>query len=412
MRILCCFATLAVASVLNAQEADQTWPQWRGPKRDGISQGTAWPNKLDTFKQQWQVADLGSSYSGPIVSEQFVFTTETVDKKQEAVRCFDRKTGKLVWQKEWTGSMTVPFFAARNGSWIRATPAYDGESLYVGGIRDLLVCLDAKTGNLRWQVDFMKEYEAPLPAFGMVCSPLVDNTGVYVQAGACVTKLDKKTGKPIWKVLKESDAMMGSAFASPTFGEFEGKKQLLVQTRSRLAGVDSDKGTVLWEKEIPSFRGMNILTPVQYGNGIFTSTYGGNTRLVSVKNDGAKPTTGDAWSFKYEGNMTTPVVVNDHVYLFGKDRRFVCIDAKTGTEKWRTEERFGEYWNMVARGDKILALDNRGKLFLIKANPAKFEVLDSKDVSKAETWAHLAVVGDEVFIRDLNGLTSYVWPAK
>lgn len=398
---------LIVVPMTRADEQPTSWPQWRGPNRDGIAPGNAWPERLTSLKQRWQRTDLGASYSGPIVTADRVFTTETVDKKMETVLCLDRKTGKELWRKEWTGSMTAPFFAARNGSWIRSTPAFDGEALYVGGIRDVLVCLEATDGKERWRVDFVKEYEAPLPAFGFVCSPLVDATGVYVQAGGCVTKLDKRTGKPLWKALKETDAMMGSAFASPTFATIDNKAQLLVQTRSRLAGVDKETGTVLWEKEIPSFRGMNILTPVTYGNGIFTSTYGGNTRLVAVKADGAKLATADVWSFKYEGNMTTPVVINDHVYLFGKDRRFVCIDAKNGVEKWRSEERYGEYWNLVARGDKILALDNRGKLFLIQANPAKFEMLDSKDVSKAETWAHLAVVGDELFIRDLNGLTAY-----
>ena len=204
--------------------------------------------------------------------------------------------------------------------------------------------------------------------------------------------------------------MMGSAFASPTFGKLAGKDQLLVQTRTKLAGVDKEKGTLIWEKEIPSFRGMNILTPVQVGEGVFTSTYGGNTRLLNVLGEAGKAiNTSDAWSFKYEGNMTTPVIVDGHAYLLGKDRRFVCVNLKDGKEAWRTEERFGEYWNLVARGDKLLALDNRGKLFLIKANPQKFELLDQREVSKAETWAHLAVVGDEIFIRDLEGITAYQW---
>lgn len=396
-----------------AQAADPgiaTWPQWRGPNRDGTTPGSPWPSSLSAtnLTQLWKIENLGPSYSGPIVAEDRVFTTETVDKKNEVVRCYDRKTGKELWKKEWEGSMKVPFFAARNGDWIRSTPAYDGESLFVGGIKDVLVCLDAKTGNEKWRVDFIDKLKTPAPAFGFVCSPLVDETGVYVQAGAALVKLNKKTGDVIWRVLEEKDAMMGSAFASPTFGKLAGKDQLLVQTRTRLAGVDKEKGTLLWEKEIPSFRGMNILTPIQFGEGVFTSTYGGNTRLLNVMGEAGKAVnTADAWSLKYEGNMTTPVVVAGHAYLMGKDRRIICVSLKDGKEKWRTDERFGEYWNLVARGDKLLALDNRGKLFLIKANPEKFELLDQRDVSKAETWAHIAVAGDEIFIRDLNGITAY-----
>lgn len=390
-----------------------TWPQWRGPNRDGYSAGTNWPDRIgrDSLKPSWEMKDLGESYSGPIVTADRVFTTETVHKKIERIRCLDRRTGKQIWSKEWEGSTTVPFFAARNGAWIRSTPACDSEHIYVAGIRDVLVCLAISDGKEIWRADLVKEFESPVPAFGFVCSPLVDDTSVYVQAGNHFAKLDKKTGKVLWKTLKEGDAMMGSAFSSPVFATLAGKEQVVVQTRTRLAGVDKATGSVLWEKKIPSFQGMNVLTPVVAGDSVFTSTYGGNTRLITAKLDSAEGPA-DVWTMKYEGYMTTPVVIKDHAYLFGKDRRFICIDLKTGKERWRTEQRYGEYWSIVARNDKLLALDSSGKLFLIKANIDKFELLDERQVSKAETWAHLAVVGDEVFIRDLFGLSAYRWSGK
>ena len=129
-----------------------TWQQWRGPARDGSVAGATWPDGLsaERLEQVWHV-DLGPSYSGPIVTEKMVYVTETRDAKTEHVRALDRATGKQVWEATWEGAMTVPFFAASNGSWIRATPAYDpGEEggpgrLYVAGMRDVLVCLDADT---------------------------------------------------------------------------------------------------------------------------------------------------------------------------------------------------------------------------------------------------------------------------
>ena len=38
-------------------------------------------------------------------------------------QAYDRKTGEKVWETRWDGAMKVPFFAAKNGSWIRSTPA-------------------------------------------------------------------------------------------------------------------------------------------------------------------------------------------------------------------------------------------------------------------------------------------------
>src|SRR4051812_29101125 len=104
-------------------KAAPIWPQWRGPTRDGRVAGPAWPDRLtkDSLKLQWRVK-LGPSYSGPIVSEELVFTTETKNKESEVVYALDRKTGKERWRAEWKGSLSVPFFAASNGSWIRATP--------------------------------------------------------------------------------------------------------------------------------------------------------------------------------------------------------------------------------------------------------------------------------------------------
>jgi outer membrane protein assembly factor BamB len=55
---------------------------------------------------------------------------------------------------------------------------------------------------------------------------------------------------------------------------------------------------VLWAKEVPSFRGMNILTPLPHGDGVFTSTYGGNTRLVRVTAADGKLSADDAWGLR------------------------------------------------------------------------------------------------------------------
>ena len=88
--------------------------------------------------------------------------------------------------------------------------------------------------------------------------------------------------------------------------------------------------------------------------------------------------------------------------------RLAGVDEATGQERWVTTP-FGKYWSLVAQGQKILALDERGDLLLINANPEKFELLGQRHVSDSPTWAHLAVCGDEVFVRDLKGLTVYRW---
>ncbi len=38
----------------------------------------------------------------------------------------------------------------------------------------------------------------------------------------------------------------------------------------------------------------------------------------------------------------------------------------------------------------------------------EFELLDSRELTE-NSWVHLAVAGEEIFVRDLAGLTVYRW---
>lgn len=406
-RVAIVVSTVACAA-LAADDAE--WRQWRGPTRNGLVAGPPWPATLqeDALKQRWRVADLSPSYSGPIVADGRVFITETVGRKTEVVKALDRSTGRELWRAEWPGAMNVPFFAASNGSWIRATPAYDGDSLYVAGIRDVLVCLNAADGKERWKVDFVERYKTALPAFGFVSSPLVDGNAVYVQAGASFVKLDKATGAEIWRTLRDEGGMYGSAFSSPVFATLHGQRQLLVQGRTTMSGIDPESGSVLWSQTVPADRGMNIYTPVVFGNGFFASANGGKSLRFDVARVGDTWNVSQAWEYKAQGYMSTPVVVDGHAYMHAKNQRLLCLDLATGREKWTSPQTFGKYWSTLAQKDRILALDEKGILYLIRATPEKFDLIDQRKVGE-NAWAHLAVVGDEVYVRELNALTCYRW---
>ncbi|MFM2444024.1 MAG: outer membrane protein assembly factor BamB precursor, partial [Pseudomonadota bacterium] len=100
-RFLILFTLLLVSAATTSADTalNSSWPQWRGPNRDGHFTGPVWPEKLNTnhLKRIWRV-DFGPSYSGPIVAGDRVFTTESKDKKFEVVTAFDRQTGKQLWR--------------------------------------------------------------------------------------------------------------------------------------------------------------------------------------------------------------------------------------------------------------------------------------------------------------------------
>jgi len=386
---------------------DSLWQNWRGPSRNGLVKGDTWPDSIDekTLRSVWS-KDFDDSYSGPVLTKGSVFTTES-QKGKERVYSVARTDGEINWKYEWDGAMSVPFFAARNGSWIRSTPATDGKTLFVGGIRDVLVALDCATGTERWRVDFGK-IAGKVPDFGMACSPIVDGEDIYIQAGKGVNKLNASDGSIVWNSLGDNGDMMSSgAFSSPVIQTLNGKRQLIVQTRTKLAGLDLATGKADWSHDVAAFRGMNILTPTLWDNAIFTSSYGGRSLLLDVPNNASAKV---RWDNKIEGYMSSPIIIDHFVYMHMKNKRFACMDLQTGKELWTTKP-FGEYWSMVSNGRQILALDQNGLLRLIAHNPAEFQLISERRVSEDEAWAHLAVDGSQIAVRSQKKLMLFDWKA-
>ena len=198
-------------------------------------------------------------------------------------------------------------------------------------------------------------------------------------------------------------------FDGDPFATLGGQRLLVVQTREKLAGVDPADGKVLWEQSVEAFLGMNILTPVVHQGTLFTSTYGGKTIGFKVAQADGKFTITQTWTHKSQGYMSKPVIIDGVAYEHLKRQRVMAIEVETGRELWTSGKSFGKYWGLVAQGDRILALDQRGQLLLFRANKEKFDLLDQRKLADAETWAHLAVARDQLFVPELNALAAYWW---
>lgn len=307
--------------------------------------------------------------------------------------------------------MAVPFFAAANGDWIRSTPACDDEYLVVAGMRDVVVCIELATGKELWRVDLPNQLGTPLQAFGCVCSPIIDGNAVLIQSGGGLVKLQLATGEVIWRTLDNGgDMMTGGAFSSPIISTIGGKRQLIAAARDRLVGVNLEDGKEIWSEPIESFRGMNILTPVMVGERVFSSAHSGRSRLFEIGlGDAGNLGVDQVWENKAQAYMSTPIVIDGFLYMHLKNERFVCIDLKTGEDRW-TSKTFGKYWSMIGNADekKILALDSDGTLRLIAAEPAELRVLDDLNVAD-DSWSHIAISGSVVVVRALESIRVFQW---
>ncbi len=406
--LTCLACVCGSTAALYAETA--TWMQWRGPDRNGRFVGQDWPDNLSeaSLRESWRV-ELAESYSGPIVTPDRILTTETRDKTLEVVTCFDRFSGQKLWEQSWQGAMRVPFFAAANGSWIRSTPACDGKTIFVGGMEERLVALDVATGEIRWQIDFQQQLKQGAPAFGFVCSPLLEGDALYVQAGSCCLRLNKQDGTIVWQTDGGPAGMQGGAFSSPILATIRGEQVLVAQSRQELKLLRPADGKELGNQEIEAFRGMNILTPTVVGNAIFTSAHSGQGQLWNITRDEDRFEFAEVWSNrKLEAYMSSPVVVGDFGYLLLRNQRFCCFDVRTGEQRWRTKP-FGKYWSLCTDGKKLLTLDERGILLLMRATPDAFDLIDERKISDSPTWAHLAVADEQLVVRELNALVVYHW---
>ena len=166
--------TWAVAPLLA-----EDWPQWRGADRLAVWYETGVVEALpDELTFTWRVP-LGSGYSGPAVADGRVFITDwredpdsrTLDGTERAL-ALDEHTGEVLWTHEWTTSYRMLSISYAIGP--RATPTVDGDRVYVVGATGRLFCLDVETGAIRWQKDFVAEYDTSVPTWGITSAPLVD----------------------------------------------------------------------------------------------------------------------------------------------------------------------------------------------------------------------------------------------
>ena len=200
--------------------------------------------------------------------------------------------------------------------------------------------------------------------------------------------------------------MFGSAFSSPVIEEINGNRQVIVQTRTNLTGVNPKSGKEIWSKPIKAFRGMNILTPTITDNTIFTSSYGRKIFTFQTHEKWKKTATGT--------NMGEP---SGRLYVWPHHPRRLLLYSPTqaedhlsghenGETKWISSESFGKYMSMVSNGKEILALDEDGTLYLIDPNPEKFVIKESRKISESPTWAHLAIADNQI---SLSGSWNLHW---
>jgi len=380
-------------------QSNATWPQWRGPNRDGISKETGllkqWPAEGPALV--WKAAGAGSGYSSFSVANGRLYTMG-LRGDREFVVAFDVATGKQAWATPHGGA-----YHNDRGNGPRGTPTVDGDRIYALGGNGDLSALEARTGKLIWSKNVLKEFGGSQIRWGISESPLVVGNKVLVNPGgpgASVVALNKNDGAVIWK--SQSD---GAGYSSGIPLQVNGGTQVIFFTDARAVGLDLNDGKLLWDYARPSNNVANIATPIARGNRVFVSSdYGTGGGVVEIKPDGKAQ---EIWFTKEMRNHhSSSVLIGDHLYGFSS-AILTAMKFDTGEVVWR--DRSVGKGSLVYADGLLYCFSEKGVMGLVEATPSGYVEKGRFNIQMGDlpTWTHPVVAGGRLYLRDQDTIYAY-----
>ena len=391
-------------SLVHAQ-SPAAWPQWRGPARDGVASAftppATWPAQLT---KKWEVT-VGAGHSSPVVSGNRVVMHSRMGER-EIVAAYDLQTGKQLWQEAIDAPYTMNPAARAHGPGPKSTPAIAGGRVFTLGISGIFSAHDLNTGKLLWR----KPAPRTPPTYGTASSPIVDGTQVVAFLGGenagALTAMDAATGAVKWEWKGD-----GPGYSSPIIAAFANVRQVIVQSQTRLVGVNAADGQLLWETPVKTPFEQNSVTPLVVGDLVISAGLENPTLGLSITGG-----LGKGWSATTRWRndevsmyMSSPAAIGTALYgLSNKNRgQFFAIDVKTGKTLWTTKGREAENASIVRAGDYLLMSTTNSELIVARANPAKFEEVKRYSIANSATWAHPAYVGRTIIVKDVDKLIAW-----
>ncbi len=376
--------------------------QWRGPERNGIYPDTnlltEWPKEGPQLL--WRFDSLGPGYASVAATSEKIYTIGTNDSISY-VYAFS-KTGEILWKKSLGKEWMI------NWPGMRSTPlVYNGLGYVLNGFGQLF-CFDAENGNTKWTKDIVKDFKTPVPEFGLCENLLADGDMLFcttASSEALVVALDRKNGDLIWK--SAGFAGDSTSYASPILINWGGKKFFINETKKALFSVDASTGKLAWRHEINGWPISH--TPVFRDGYLFSvDVYKSGSMMLKLADDGMSYT--EVWRNKLFAPQQGDVVVLGERMYGASDKRFICVDWKTGNEIYSDSAR-SEIINVIA-ADKLLYL-----YMLRGGGVSLYEPTDTGIVRKGSTrilggtvqlhCSHPVIKDGVLYIRHDNSLFAY-----
>ncbi len=391
------------------------WPQFRGPRRDGISDERgllqAWPDAGPSAI--WTATNLGRGFSSPIIAGNRIYISGDVG---EELHLFALDlSGGLVWTATNGTAWKDPYPGAR------ATAAFSSNHVFHQNAHGRVACFDATTGRERWAVGLLETFGGKPITWGLSESLLVDEKAVYSVAGgtnALVVALDKVTGKTIWKSAPLIDSgpeksVDHASYVSPILVEYAGRRLLIGCSLRNLFCADATNGRLLWTKRIPTAYSVLALMPAFLGDGVFMTAPHGPPgrfyRFIPPATPGGDPGVEEAWTSKLETCQGGVVHVDGRLFgSFYQGRKgWAAVDATTGEMPF-TAPDIVKGSGLWADG-RLYAYSEDGWMRLLEPLKDRFEVRGQFRFAEArsDAWAHPVILSGRLYLRYHDRLTCF-----
>lgn len=393
------------ATTGNSEAGD--WAYFCGPTGDNVSTAKGllqeWPDRGPA--EAWRATGLGEGYSSVAVADGMVFTMGNVGAS-ETVTAISLDSGDVVWQKE-----TAQASKLSAGDGPRGTPTYDDGKVYSLGGNGDLTCLDAKTGEISWKLNILKEFKGNNITWGISESPLIDGEKLICTPGGSngsIVALDKATGKPIWRSTVPGKSPAG--YSSAIVAEVGGVRQYIQFMHAGTAGVRADNGDFLWGNNDSANGTANCSSPLFSDGMVFTASgYSKGGAMVKLKAAGKNVKATHVYhTNKMESHHGGMVLLDGHIYGSSDPGIVRCLDLATGKVKW--ENRSVGKGSITCAEGYLYIRSEQGPVALAKATPAGYTEtgrFNQPDRSGAAAWAHPVVSHGKLFLRDQDLLLAY-----
>ncbi|HVG22448.1 MAG TPA: PQQ-binding-like beta-propeller repeat protein [Blastocatellia bacterium] len=406
-------SAFVIALVLDVVIFADNWPQWRGPHLNGTSAEKNLPVRWTAEENvTWKLALPNWSGSTPIIWGEKIFLN-VADGDNLYLWCVDRSKGAPVWKKHLGGGNAK----MRKQNMSSPSPVTDGAGVYVMTGTGVLKGFDFGGGEL-WARDIQKDYGRFGLNWGYASSPLLFEDSLYVQVlhgmktddPSYVLRIDKKSGKTVWKVERPTNAITESpdSYTTPALLRYDNKVEVVITGGDCVTGHDPATGKEMWRanglnpENHPFYR--IVASPVVYEGIVYAPTRVKPLLAIRAGGRGDITESHKLWSFANGPDVPTPVTDGKYFYIVDDRGVMWCLDAKSGQTIWGPQRiKPGTYSSSPVLADGKLYITNEdGLTTVVKAGP-KFEPLAENDLSDY-CLSSPAISDGQIFIRTAQHL--------